>query len=199
MLGMSYIIAGLGNLGEEYKNTRHNAGRIVLEYFRKSRDFSEWEEKKNNKVLVSSGKIGKSNVVLLEPDNFMNNSGKSIAPIVTSTKKAEKLVVVYDDIDLPLGVIKISFNRGSGGHRGVESVIKSIKTKAFIRLRVGVAMTTPTGKIKKPKGEQKVLDFLMGEFKPKELDTLKKVSKNIADALETVILEGKEKAMNMYN
>ncbi len=196
---MSYTIAGLGNPGEEYKNTRHNAGRIVLEHLRKSRDFSDWKEERKWKALISAGKIGKSKVVLLEPDNFMNNSGKSIAPIVTSTKKAEKLVVVYDDIDLPLGVIKISYNRGSGGHRGVESIIKSVKTKAFVRLRVGVAQTTPTGKIKKPRGEQKVLDFLMGEFKPKELDVLKKVSKNIADALETIILEGKEKAMNMYN
>ncbi len=196
---MSYIIAGLGNPGGEYKNTRHNAGRIVLEYFRKSRDFSEWEEMKKNKALVSCGKIGKSKVMLLEPDNFMNNSGKSIAPIVTSAKKAEKLIVVYDDIDLPLGVIKISYNRGSGGHRGGESVIRSIKTKAFVRLRVGVAVTTPTGKIKKPKGEQKVLDFLMGEFKSKELDALKKLSKNIANALETIIVEGREKAMNVYN
>lgn len=196
---MSFIIAGLGNPGEEYRNTRHNAGRIVLEYFRKSRDFSDWEEKKKNKVLVSLGKVEKSKVILLEPDNFMNNSGKSIASVVTSTKKAEKLIVIYDDIDLPLGVIKISYDRGSGGHRGVESVIKSVKTKEFVRLRVGVAVTTPTGKIKKPKGEQKVLDFLMGEFKPKELDILKKVSKNIADALETIILDGKEKAMNMHN
>ena len=196
---MSYTIAGLGNPGEEYKNTRHNAGRIILEYFRKNKGFSEWEEKKKNKVLVSCGEIGKSKVVLLEPDNFMNNSGKSIAPIVTSAKKAEKLVVVYDDIDLPLGTFKISYNRGSGGHRGVESVIKSIKTKAFIRVRVGVAPVTPSGKMRKPKGEQKVLDFLMGEFKPKEMDALKRVSKNIAEALETIIIDGKERAMNVYN
>lgn len=199
MLYMSYVIVGLGNPGEEYKNTRHNTGRIVLEYFQKNKNFSDWEEKKKNKVLISSGKIGKSKVVLLEPDNFMNNSGKSIAPIITNAKKAEKLILVYDDMDIPLGTIKISYNRGSGGHRGVESVIKSVKTKAFIRLRIGVAVTTPSGKIKKPKGEQKVLDFLMGEFKPKELDVLKQISKNTVLALETIIIEGKEKAMGMYN
>ncbi len=106
---------------------------------------------------------------------------------------------MYDDIDLPLGTLKISFNRGSGGHRGVESVIKSVKTKAFIRLRVGVAPTTPSGKIKKPKGEQKILDFLMGDFKPKERDVLKKTSKKVVEALEMIVLEGKEKAMGKFN
>ncbi len=196
---MLYIIAGLGNPGEEYKNTRHNTGRIVLEYFRKSMGFSEWEEKRKKKALFSEGKVGKGKVVLVEPNNFMNNSGKSILCVVTSVKKAEKLVVVYDDMDLPLGVIKISYNRGSGGHRGIESIIKSVKTKAFVRVRVGIASTTPTGKIKKPKGEDKILAFLMGEFKPKELDILKKVGKNVANVLETIVVEGKEKAMNVYN
>lgn len=196
---MTYVIAGLGNPGEEYKNTRHNAGRIILERFRKKMDFSDWEEKKKDKALVSSGEIGKSKVILMEPNNFMNNSGKSVAGVVTSTKKAEKLVVVYDDIDIPLGSFKISFNRGSGGHNGVESVARSVKTKSFIRLRVGVAPTTPSGKIKKPKGEQKVLDFLMGDFKPKEIDILKKTSKKAAEAIEMIILEGKDKAMGEFN
>jgi len=196
---MSYIIVGLGNPGEEYESTRHNIGRIVLEYFRIKNNFSGWEEKKKVKAFYSEGKIGKSKVLLMEPNNFMNNSGKSLLPVVTSTKKAEKLVVIYDDIDLPLGTLKISFNRGSGGHRGVESIIKSVKTKAFIRLRVGVTPTTSSGKIKKPKGEQKVLDFLMGEFKPKERDVLKKISEKVAEALEVIVLEGKEKAMGKFN
>jgi PTH1 family peptidyl-tRNA hydrolase len=194
-----YIIAGLGNPTEEYESTRHNVGRIVLEYFRVKNNFSDWTPKKKIKALTAEGKIGKSKVLLIEPDNFMNNSGKSLAFVVTSAKKAAGLVVVYDDIDLPLGTFKISFNRGSGGHRGVESVIKSVKTKAFVRLRVGVATTTPSGKIRKPKGEQKVLDFLMGDFKPKERDILKKVSKKAAEALEMIVLEGKEKAAGEFN
>ncbi len=196
---MLYTIAGLGNKGEEYKNTRHNTGRIMLEYFRRSNSFIDWEEDKKNKILMSSGKIGESKVVLLEPNNFMNNSGKNISYIITNIKKVEKLIVIYDDIDLPLGVIKIAYNRGSGGHRGIESVIKKLKTKSFIRLRVGVSNVTPTGKMKKPKGEQKVLDFLMGEFKPKEMNKLKLAAKKVTDILETIILEGKDKAMNMYN
>jgi len=196
---MSYTIAGLGNPGEEYINTRHNTGRVVLDYFRKKNDFPNWEENKKYGALISKGKIRNQKVLLALPNNFMNNSGKSIASIVTSAKKAEKLVVVYDDIDLPLGSIKISFNRGSGGHRGVESIIKKLKTKKFIRLRIGVAPTTPSGKIKKPKGEQKVIDFLMGEFRPKERDVLKKISKQAAEALSMIVHDGKEKAMGEYN
>lgn len=196
---MSYFIAGLGNPGKEYENTRHNVGRIILESFRVGNNFSEWKDDKKNKSLVSDGKVGKSKVVLIEPNNFMNNSGKSFAKVITSAKKAENLIVVYDDIDLPLGVLKISFNRGSAGHRGVESVIKSVKTKEFIRLRVGVSPVTPSGKIKKPKGEQKVLDFLMGNFKPKEKEVLKKILKNTTMALETIITEGREKAAGKFN
>ncbi len=199
ILVIMYIIAGLGNSGEEYKNTRHNTGRIVLEYFRIKNNFSDWEEKKKGKAFHSEGKIGKSKILLVEPDNFMNNSGKSLLPVVTSIKKAEKLIVIYDDMDIPLGTFKISFNRGSGGHKGVESIIRSVKTKSFIRIRVGVAPTTPSGKIKKPKGEQKVLDFLMGDFKSKEREVLKKVSKKMGEALEMIVLEGKEKTMGKFN
>ncbi len=84
---MSYVIAGLGNPGKEYENTRHNTGRIVLEYFRIKNNFSDWEEKKKAKAFYSEGKIEKSKILLMEPNNFMNNSGKSLLPIITSVKK----------------------------------------------------------------------------------------------------------------
>jgi len=197
---MLYVIVGLGNPGEEYKNTRHNVGRIMLEYFRVKNNFSDWVHSSKANSLYSKDKIGKHSVELLMPEGFMNNSGKSINYACEKHNvKTENIIVVYDDIDLPLGIIKISFNRGSGGHKGVESVIKSVKTKAFIRLRVGVAPVTPSGKTKKPKGEQKVLDFLMGEFKPKERDLLKKISKEVKNAIETIITKGKDKAMGEFN
>lgn len=196
---MQHVIAGLGNPGDEYQDTRHNAGRIVLEYFRKKNDFLAWEEDKKIKALVSVGNIGKNRITLVEPNNFMNNSGKSLPAFITSVKKAEKLVVVYDDIDLPLGTIKISFNRGSGGHNGLESVRKSVKTKSFIRLRIGVSKTNPSGKIKKPKGEQKTLDFILGKFDKKDKELIKKVSKTASLAIETIITEGREVAMGKFN
>lgn len=196
---MPYIIAGLGNPGEEYENTRHNAGRIMLEYFRADRNFPEWKEDKKVKALVSKEKIEKESVFLVEPNNFMNNSGKSIAPFVASKKGAEKTVVIYDDIDLPLGIIKIAFNRSSGGHNGVESVIKNLKTREFVRVRVGVSKMTAKGTAKKPKGEEAVLKFLLGKFTKDELNALKKISKKVCGALEMIILEGREKAMGEYN
>lgn len=196
---MQYIIVGLGNPGEEYKDTRHNAGRMVLEVFRKKNDFPEFALDKSVKALVSKGTFGKDKVVLIAPDNFMNVSGRSVAPFVMNAKDAERTIVVYDDLDLPLGSMKISFNRSSGGHRGVESIIKALKTSAFARLRVGICPTTPSGKPRKPKGEDAILDFIVGPFKKPEAEIMKKVVKKGADALTMILTEGREKATGEIN
>jgi PTH1 family peptidyl-tRNA hydrolase len=200
---MSYIIVGLGNPGPEYEKTRHNTGRLILEAFykkaSKENELSEWKVDKKLSAIKSTGKIGKESVVLLEPETMMNNSGKSLKELINTPKKAEKLVVIYDELDMPLGSYKISFNRGSGGHRGVESIIKNIKTKEFVRIRVGISPATPSGKLRKPQGEEKVIDFILGKFKPAEEEELKKVSKKITEALFCLIEEGREKAMNMFN
>lgn len=196
---MQYLIVGLGNPGEEYADTRHNTGRMVVEAFRKKNDFPEWMLDKSLKALVSKGSRGKDKVVLLLPDNFMNVSGKSVAPLVKNAKDAERTIVVYDDLDLPLGGMKISFNRSSGGHKGVESIIKALKTKAFARLRVGICPTTPTGKPRKPKGEAALLDFIVGSFKKAELDEIKKVAKKGAEALGFFIEDGRDIATGKVN
>ena len=195
---MHYITA-LGNPGEEYKNTRHNVGRIALEEFVKKNGFSNLVPDKKLKSLSSQGKIGKEKLYLIEPETFMNKSGLSVKPIITSKKKAENLIVIHDDLDLPIGKFKISFNKSSGGHRGVESIIKAIKTEAFTRVRIGISPSTPSGKLKKPKGEKEVADFILGEFKKSEMETLKKISKKVAAALEMLIMEGREKAMGEFN
>jgi len=196
---MQYLIVGLGNPGEEYANTRHNAGRMIVEAFRKKNDFPEWTPDKSLKALVSKGSRGKDKIILVLPDNFMNVSGRSIAPLVKSAKDAERTVVVYDDLDLPLGSMKISFNRSSGGHKGVESIIKALKTRAFARLRVGICPTTPTGKLKKPKGEELLLDFIVGPFKKAELDEMKNGAKRGAEALALILDEGREIATGKIN
>lgn len=196
---MTWIIAGLGNPGEEYVSTRHNAGRMALEFFAKQKKFPEWKEDKKIKAHVNRGAVGKSLVVLLAPDTFMNKSGVAVAKFVTSQKMAERLIVLYDDLDLPLGKIKLSFDRGSGGHKGVESIIRAVKTKKFVRIRIGVSPTTPSGKIKKPQGEKDVVDFILKRFKPAELEILQKLFKDVASAIESTVLEGREIAMNAYN
>lgn len=196
---MQYLIVGLGNPGEEYADTRHNVGRIMLEEFRKKYDFPAWEKDKTLKALVSKGSWGKDKLILLEPDNFMNVSGKSVVPLVKNAKDAERTIVVYDDLDLPLGTIKISFNRSSGGHKGVESIIKALKTPAFVRVRVGICPTTPSGKPRKPKGENAILDFIVGPFKKPEQEILKKTAKKVVAVLDTILSEGRIKAMGEVN
>jgi PTH1 family peptidyl-tRNA hydrolase len=195
---MSYIFVGLGNPGEEYENTRHNTGRIILNAIAKNLG-GEWKEDKKLNALVSKVKIGKSSAVFVNPETFMNNSGKSVKPLITSIKGAEKLVVVYDDLDLPFGKAKISFNKSSGGHKGVESIIKHIKTEKFARVRVGIAPTSPTGKLRKPQGEDKVMKHILGKFKPEELLALKKMSKKVETAFQDFVSDGLEKAMNGFN
>ncbi len=192
---MAYIIAGLGNPGQEYENTRHNTGRIILmSVFDNSFSF----DKKIN-ALVSEVKIGKEKVKLVSPETFMNNSGKSIACIVKSIKAAEKLIVIYDDFNLPLGKIRISYNRSSGGHNGLNSIIKSIKTEAFIRVRIGVAPENAKGVAKVPHGDDKIEKFILGKFRDEEIKIINKISKKVAEALEVLIKEGKDKAMSVYN
>jgi PTH1 family peptidyl-tRNA hydrolase len=193
------IIVGLGNPGAEYEGTRHNAGRMALEHFRKKHGFPEWETDKKLKSHVSEGKIGKEKAMLVAPDTFMNNSGRAVGQLIASAKAAKDLIVVYDDLDLPLGALKISFGRSSGGHNGLESVIRAVKTKDFSRFRLGVSPATPSGKTKKPSGEKKVLDFLLGDFSKKEEEALKKLFKKTDEALECAVTEGYETAMNRFN
>lgn len=173
------LVVGLGNPGTEYENTRHNTGRIVVGMIEK-----RLEDKK---------------IKFLTPDTFMNNSGPAVAKALVGKKALKDLIVIYDDIDLPLGKIKISFNRSSGGHNGLGSVIKALKSEEFLRIRIGISPATPKGVVKKPKGEKAVLNFLLGEFKKSELETLKKLSKIVSEAVETIFTESKEKAMSLYN
>lgn len=196
---MKWIIAGLGNPGGEYMATRHNTGRLVLEEFREAYDLSGWEEKKSYKALASGGKVAKAEVLLLLPETMMNNSGKSLLSLVKSKKQAEQLVVIYDDLDLPVGKWKFSFNRGSGGHKGIESIVRAIKTKAFVRVRVGITPVSLLGKMKKPRGDDAVVKFILGKFSSSELAELKKVSKEISKGLETLLTHGREKAMGECN
>ncbi len=192
---MTYIIAGLGNPGEEYTHTRHNTGEMFLRTLAED-DFS-FEKKIHGEI--SHIKVGKEKVTLVFPHTFMNNSGKTLASMIKSVKAAEKLIVIYDDFNLPLGKIRISFDRSSGGHNGLESIIKSLKTQAFIRIRIGVAPQNSEGGAKVPHGNDKIEKFILGSFKDAEVKELKKISKILPEIITTIIKEGKEKAMSVYN
>ena len=193
------LIVGLGNPGKEYENTRHNSGRIILEKIAKVNDFSDWKDDMKLKSFRSKGELDGEKVEFLLPNTFMNNSGNAVCQIIDDKKKLKNLVVVYDDMDLPVGTLKISFNRSSGGHNGLESVIKKVKSREFIRIRIGVCPLTPTGKFKKPKGEEAVLKFLLGTFKEDELKTLKNQAKKVTEIISMLASDGKDKAMTLFN
>lgn len=196
---MPYIIAGLGNPGEEYTNTRHNTGRMMLEAVRAKFSKEDFSYTKKINAQVAEAKIGREKVMLVAPETFMNNSGKALAGLVKSVKAAEKLVVIYDDFNLPLGRIRISFNRSSGGHNGLESIIKSVKTEAFVRIRIGVAPENAKGNAKTPHGDDKINKFILGPYNDDEIKELKKVAKKVVEAVEVLIRESREKAMSVYN
>jgi len=193
-IDLMYYLIGLGNPGEEYENTRHNAGRMVVEAFCKENKFDEFKKDKKTLSLRTVGKFGKQKVFCFLPETFMNKSGSALKKIIVSKKKVEKMIVVHDDVDLALGKFKISFSKGSAGHKGVESIMRIVKTKDFCRIRVGISPTTPKGnlpagqaRLKKPKGE-KMLDFLMKEFNPKEVIILRKVIKEVVGEIEKIIV-----------
>lgn len=196
---MAWIIVGLGNPGEDYQHTRHNTGRMALEYFAHANDFSDWKADKKAGASVSRGNLKRTLVALVAPDTFMNKSGRAVSKYVKSAKAAERLVVIHDDLDLPLGTVKISFDRGSGGHKGLESVIAAVKTKKFTRVRIGVSPSTASGVLKKPSGEKEVLDFILERCRAHELEELKKVFKRVAQALRVVVLDGPQAGMNRFN
>ena len=196
---MAWIIVGLGNPGYEYEGTRHNTGRMALEYFAKNAKLTEWKEDTKSKSLVSRGLLEKTLVALVLPNTFMNKSGASVSKFVKTPKAAERLAVVYDDLDLPLGAMKISYNRGSGGHKGVESIMRAVKSKKFTRVRIGVSPSTASGVIRKPVGEKVVVNYILTKFKAHEIEALKNVFKRVSHALEVIATEGPERAMNQFN
>jgi peptidyl-tRNA hydrolase, PTH1 family len=188
---MQWILAGLGNPGEEYTGTRHNVGRELLQAIEK-------KSGENSNIKTGSAKLFGKKVTLIYPDVYMNNSGGPIKKAVTSKKAAEGLVVIHDELDLPLGKIKISFGSSAGGHNGVKSVQKALKTMDFIRVRVGISGATPSGKLKRPAPE-KIVDFVLGKFKPPEKEKLKKVQKEVSEALEILLTDGLPAAMTYAN
>ncbi|MEX0931279.1 MAG: aminoacyl-tRNA hydrolase [Candidatus Paceibacterota bacterium] len=198
---MTYTIVGLGNPGEEYSQSRHNAGRMIAEQCARAFSVSDdmWKKDKTLFGLTAKGEWEGEKVVFILPETFMNNSGKSVKKLQGSKKKIEQLIVIADELDLGLGSAKMTFNRGSGGHKGVESIIRSVKSEAFVRVKVGISPATPKGKVKKPSGDKIVHDFIIGDFKKKEIEAITAVGKDIISAIKTLITEGREKAIQQLH
>ena len=181
-----YTIVGLGNPGGEYRNTRHNAGRIITSIIADEGGI-ELKEKKKPDALVGNGTALGTKARVVLPNTFMNKSGSAVAPHIKSAAAAKKLVVIHDEIDLPFGSVRVAFGSSPAGHNGVASVARAVKTKNFIRVRVGVAKVS-RGKAKKPQGGEAVVKYLLGNFTSKELDVLKnEIADRVVEGIETII------------
>lgn len=196
---MEHIVVGLGNPGEEYTSTRHNVGRMVVESLKDRWGTSDWREDKKLHAKVSQGSVGGHDIKLVLPENYMNRSGASVSPLIKSKKQAESLIVVHDDIDLGTGVLRIVFDRGAGGHKGVLSIERVLRTRAFVRLRVGVVPMTLSGKLKKPKGDEKIHELILKQLTKKEREVIDRVVANAVLAVEAIVTDGRAKAMCDYN
>jgi len=197
---MAHVIIGLGNPGGEYANTRHNAGRMAVELLATEEDFPEFKLKKSAQALVSEDTLGKNKTVIALPEVYMNLSGKTALALVKSKPAAKKLLLIRDDLDLPLGTIKMTgYGRGAGGHKGVESVMRALKTKDFAQIKIGISGQTAKGAVKKVSGEEKVVNHVIGKFKPGEEAVLKKSLEKSAEAARIFVTDGIEKAMLFAN
>ena len=196
---MALVIVGLGNPGKEYEKTRHNAGRSAVELLAKQEGFDDFVFNKTANALVVKGAIEKENATLVLPETMMNASGKAVSAFVKSPKAAKNLLVIHDDLDLPLGTIKMVFARGSGGHKGVESIMRAIKTDAFARIRIGISAAGKKNQAKKVSGEEKVIKLVIGRWKPAEEAAVKKVLKKVAEAVRLFATEGIESATMFAN
>lgn len=197
-----YLIGGLGNPGEKYKHSRHNVGFIILDEIVKT----SWVNDKYAKAFVFIDKLSNQEVCFVKPQNFMNNSGISIEHLKNKYEIAtENILIIHDDIDLPFGSWKMVFDRGSGGHNGIKSIIEGLDTNKFVRIRVGIAPTDSLGNAIKPKPgffqseKTAVSKFVLKDFSKNDLEKIKSLAPKIKEALEAFVSFGFEKATNKFN
>ena len=191
------LIVGLGNPGRGYANNRHNAGFVCLNHFARSQGIRF--DKKQSKARIGSGEIAGSEVVVAKPQTYMNRSGQSVSLLVKKFKVSlDNLIVIHDDLDLPLSKIRIRQGGGSGGHKGIGSIITELGSQDFIRIRVGV------GRPVKNEGstqfsEDEIINYVLSDFTPDEKQTITQVIPTVSEAILCLLTEGLVAAMNRYN
>lgn len=185
-----YIIVGLGNPGRKYENTRHNAGFMSVETLADKCRIDI--ETKKFKALVGNGVCEGQKTVLVKPQTFMNLSGESVREIVDFYKidPTQELIVIYDDVSLEPGQLRIRKKGSAGGHNGIKSIIQHLGTQEFLRIKVGVG--------EKPEGYD-LADYVLGHFHGDEKITMINAFERAADAAKAILREGADSAMNEYN
>lgn len=187
---MIALIVGLGNPGARYTFTRHNIGFMVLDLIYEKID-SVFEEKKASWGVIKKIRWDHLSLTTLKPLTYMNNSGEAVLKVATQERiKPSGVLVIHDDLDLPLGRIKITRGGSSGGHRGVQSIIDALGTKDFPRIKVGIG---------RPLRGEDIMEYVLMPPYPEERDLLRLVLDHTVKAVEVVCFEGIEKGMNMFN
>lgn len=183
------LIAGLGNPGKEYENTRHNVGFLTIDKI--AEDVGVKITKKGFQSLYNLGQFEESKILLLKPQTYMNNCGNALREAREFYKiDTDKIIVIHDEIDLPLGRIKLKKDGGSAGHNGIKSIIPNIGSDNFARVRVGVG---------KPYDKNNVIKHVLSGFSKEERQQLPEVIESARDSVFAIIINGIEKAMNEFN
>jgi PTH1 family peptidyl-tRNA hydrolase len=191
-----YLVVGIGNPGKRYDTTRHNVGQAALDniykLLKKDYALNSWQLKTKLKSSTVQGKLPGIRIILAKPKTYMNQSGQALLELSRYYKiPSEKIIILHDEIDLPLGKFKINFDRGSAGHKGITSIIKLLKTKRFTRIRIGIQPKNTKNKI--------VEKFVLGKFTKPEKEILKEILPEVTLALQLIIEENLDKAMAFYN
>lgn len=184
------LIVGLGNPGKEYEGSRHNIGFRTVDYLSNENGGNFNLDKKSNSE-ISEVKINGQEVILAKPQTFVNKSGEAIKKLTKRYKlKVHSLIVIHDDLDIPFGKVKASFGKSSAGHKGVESIIKAVKTDKFYRIRIGT-FNQQIVKIRKIKDKKKRLNemnkFVISPFSPNEKSKLNKLIKDTAQRIISIL------------
>lgn len=184
-----YIIIGLGNPEPEYSNTRHNMGFDVINKLAKENDISLNRTKFN--AIYGTGIIEGEKVILIKPQTFMNNSGDSVIEFVNFYKEPlENVIVIYDDMDTDIGTIRIRAKGGPGSHNGMKSMVSSLNSENFSRIRVGIG---------RPSGEYDRIDYVIGQIDEEEKKILEQGQNEAVEAIKYWIKNGIDNTMNKYN
>jgi PTH1 family peptidyl-tRNA hydrolase len=185
-----YLVVGLGNPGRDYAETRHNAGFMAVEAV--SRELGIPFNTLECSSLVGRGKYAVFDIVIAKPQTYMNRSGRAVKCLVEKYSiDVDKIILIYDDLDLPLGKIRIRPEGGSGGHKGVESVIRELGTDEFGRIRIGIG--------RPPAGNVDVVEYVLSPFSNDEKELMEDTFRTSVEALKVIIKDGYQQAMSMFN
>ena len=191
------LIAGLGNPGRGYANNRHNVGFMCLNHFARTQGIRF--DKKQGKARIGTGEVAGNKIVVAKPQTYMNLSGQSVSLLIRKFNiNLNNLMVIHDDLDLPLGKIRIRQGGGSGGHKGVDSIIAWLGNQDFLRIRIGIGRPTTIGGSTEV-SEAEIINYVLSDFTPDEKQTITQVIPKVSEAILCLLTEGLTAAMNKYN